>query len=143
LSVDVPIGDGQYVHLDAYKNAKNDDILRDNKSYGALKWVSFGQPRLLWSWNDKDSVFRTDEYFAFELEMLTDFDRQNLKEEVKRVKGVDVSKCAFINLIPSDLTCEINVNDTLTKESFILSGKFLLLNSGHLSILEYSLLVEC
>jgi len=75
--------------------------------------------------------------------MLTDFDRQNLKEEVKRVKGVDVSKCAFINLIPSDLTCEINVNDTLTKESFILSGKVLLLTSGHLSILEYSLLVEC
>ena len=67
LSVDVQIGDDQYVHLDAYKTNKNDDILGNNKSYGALKWVSIGQPRLLWNWNDTDSLIRRDEYLAFRL----------------------------------------------------------------------------
>jgi len=67
LSVDVPIGNDQYVHLDAYKTKKNEDILRNNKSYGALKWVSIGQPRLLWNWNDTDSLIRRDEYLAFRL----------------------------------------------------------------------------
>jgi len=96
--------------------------LRNNKSYGALKWVSIGQPRLIWNWNDTDSLIRRDEYLAFKLQMLTDFDRLNLVEEVKRVKGVDVSKNAFTNLRPNDLTCEIDVYDTDTKESFILRG---------------------
>jgi len=98
--------------------------LRNNKSYGALKWVSIGQPRLLWNWNDTDSLIRRDEYLAFRLQMLTDFDRVSLMEEVKRVKGVDVSKNAFTNLRPNDLTCEIDIYDTETDESFTLRGKF-------------------
>jgi hypothetical protein len=98
--------------------------LRNNNSYGALKWVSIGQPRLLWSRNDTDSLIRRDEYLALRLQMLTDFDRLRLVGEVKRVKGVDVSKQAFTNLRPNDLTCEIGVYDTETKESFILRGKF-------------------
>jgi len=54
--------------------------------------------------------------------MLTDFDRLNLMEEVKRVKGEDVSKNAFTNLRPNDLTCKIDIYDTETKESLILRG---------------------
>jgi len=65
--------------------------------------------------------------------MLTDFDRLSLKEEVKRVKGVDVSKHAFTNLRPNDLTCEINVYDTETKELLVLKGKFRLLGADQLS----------
>ena len=108
---------------------KNDEILSNNKSHGTLKWVSICIPRLFWSWNDTDSVFRTDEYLAFSIVIRTDFDRLSLNEEVKRAKDVDVAKHAFINLRPNDLTCEINLYDTAAKESVILRVKFRLLCS--------------
>ncbi len=108
--VDVMIGNDQYAFLDANKIRQNDDILSNNKSHGALKWVSIGIPRLLWSWRDTDSVFRTDEFLAFSIVMLTDFDRLSLKEEMKRATGVDESKQAFNKLRLNDLSCEINLH---------------------------------
>ena len=127
LSIDYS-SDGNVVHIDAYKSTKNDKIfaLKDPSQYEALKWVSIGSPRLtevaLLSNSNLTSMFHFyRNYFVVYFEMLTQRDKQVLKQEVKRTKNIDVSTASFINIKPSELNCTTFFYDS-NDESIVLEG---------------------
>ena len=66
----------------------------------------------------------TDEYFSFSFDMLTVKIREMLKEEVKRVKGIEVSARSFVNLKPNTIECLSKIYDRKSRRRFIIKGNF-------------------
>lgn len=89
--------------------------------------VSIGRPKLVPKGVNTDGspklVKFTDEYFSLYFDMLTEEQRKMLKEEVKRVKGIDVSTRSFVNLKPNTIECLSRLYDRKTQKRFILKGK--------------------
>ena len=59
--------------------------------------------------------------------MLTENYRELLKDEVKRVKGIEVSTKSFTNLKPDNIDCLSRIYDRETKRRYIIKGKFIIL----------------
>lgn len=128
LSLDSLSDEGK-IHLDAYKASKNDEIIAigNPEGYSRLRWFSLGRPALVPKGINSDGspqlIKFTDEYFSFYFDMLTERQRELLKEEVKRTKGIDVSAKSFVNLKPNIVECLSKIYDKKTRKSFILKGK--------------------
>ena len=119
-------------NLNAFKSFKNDKILSENSTarYAELRWISMGDPLLTQVQSNDNSKYcslfhLTDEYFSFYFNMLTQRDRQELKDYVKQVKRIDVSTKAFVDLEPTSLECTFKLFNNFTQKSEVLKGTVL------------------
>ena len=129
LTIDYPADDG-IVHIEAYRTINNDHIIDNGQKekYDQLKWVSYGSPKLIKMPSyENPSIYTlfhlTQTYFYVHFEMLTERDKEVLKNEVKRTKKIDVETASFVNLTPNDINCAFNILNTYNK-AVILKGKF-------------------
>ena len=110
----------------AYPSINNNEILKgkDTSRFGELVWHSIGSPTLL-NFHSKKSSFSildvfiiTHNGFFLQIELLTETQRELLKEAVKSKYGIDVKTSQIHDLIPSKLKCKTEVtcsNGTILK----------------------------
>lgn len=97
------------IHIDAFKTTNNDQIIasKDSTAYGGLRWVSLGRPKLV----SNDMVVISNEKISIFFTMLTLRDKEELKNEVKRVKGINVDTKNFVDIPAKSVDCAINIYD--------------------------------
>ena len=127
LSLDYATDEGT-IHLDAFKSPSNDQIIADKSpsQYGALRWSAIGQPRIVQKNYGKKypAMFHfTNESATFYFEMLSLKDKEMLKREVKRTKGINVGVESFTNLKANSIECNVTIYDTVATQNVVLHGK--------------------
>ena len=113
--------DGTKVRLYAYRT-KNTDKLLEKKEYKGLRWVSLGKPEIV-KLNNNLILFNKLS-FSLYFEMLTQRDKEELADEVRRSKGFTVDSLQFSDIDSNAIECTIELVDQKNKKHFLV-GKVL------------------
>ena len=120
---------GEQITLKAYKTKDNDQLEQKPSTQSQMRWVSTGRPRLKevasFQNSQQASLFQTDSRTQISVffEMLTEKERNILKDYVKQTRNLNVETTSFLDMPFRSLKCSVKVFNEETGKILTLLGE--------------------